>query len=266
MTPVTIRASSIATLQDCPARFEAEQLLGMRTPRGSKALLGSAIHSSTARYDQSVLNNEGITVNEAAAAAVDAIRNPKEDIAFDDDDNVQQIEDIAVALHTRYCEEIAPTQQYVAVEVRVANLEISDLGLILTGTTDRVARHGEDYGIRDLKSGGSAVKADGTVEIKGHAAQLGIYELLAEHGSGLPIKAPAKIVGLQTGKTMRGQRVAVSRGVTGAREMLIGNEDSPGLLTIASRMIHAGNFIGNPRSMFCGAKYCAAYNNCRWRL
>ena len=265
MTPVTIRASSLATLQDCPARFEAIHILKKSSPSSSKALLGTAIHASTAKYDASVLRGEGITVDEAAAAAVDAIRKPDHDVAFEDDDDLQQMEDVAIALHTRYCTEIAPTQQYVAVEVTCAKVEITDLGLILTGTTDRVARHGEDFGIRDLKSGGTAVKADGTVKTQGHASQIGIYELLAEHGSGLPIRAPARIVGLQTGKTARGQRVAVSGDIVGAKQMLIGDADAPGLLEVASRIIHRGDFMGNPGSNLCSGKFCPVFNTCRWR-
>lgn len=265
MTPVVIRASSLADLQDCPARFEARHLQNKRMPSSSKALLGRAIHASTAVFDQSTIDKAGITVDESAGAAVDAIRQPNEDVIIEPEDDLQQMEDIAVALHTRYCQEIAPTQEYVAVEANCAKLEISDLGLILTGTTDRIARLDGSFGIRDLKSGGSAVKADGTVPTQGAATQIGIYELLAETASELPISAPAKIVGLQTGKTAKGQRVAVSHDIVGARDMLIGDEENPGLLQAASKTIHAGFFIGNPRSMLCNDKYCPIYNNCRWR-
>jgi hypothetical protein len=234
-------------------------------PSSSKALLGKAIHKSTAVYDQSTIDKTGITVDEAAGAAVDTIRKPDEEVLFDSEDDAQDMQDIAVALHTKYCKEVAPKQEYVAVEVQCEKIEISDLGIILTGSTDRVGRTDEGFGIRDLKSGGSAVRADGYVETKGAATQIAIYELLAEHGSGVPITAPAKIIGLQTGKTAKGQRVAVSQDIIGAREMLLGDEDSPGLLAIASKIIHSGDFMGNPRSQLCGAKYCPVFNNCRWR-
>jgi hypothetical protein len=149
--------------------------------------------------------------------------------------------------------------------VQCDRLEITDLGIALTGTTDRVRIVGDGHGIADLKSGGTAVHADGRVDTKGHAYQLGVYELLAERASGLPITEPAQIIGLQTGKTAKGQRVAVSGPVSGARDVLIGEEDSPGVLEIVSRMIHSGTFPGNPRSMLCHEKYCPIYQTCKFR-
>jgi hypothetical protein len=261
---IEIRASAIGDFLDCPARAEAKHLLGKRTPSSGKALLGTAIHASTAVYDRSTIEGAGITVDEAAAAAVDAIHRPKEDVSLEEDDDVGQLELIALALHRRYCKEIAPTQEYAAVEVQCDRLEISDLGIALTGTTDRVYKGEDGYGIADLKSGGSAVRADGHVETKGHAFQLGVYELLAQAASGAPITESAQIIGLQTGKTERGQRVGIGR-VHGARDALLGDDDSPGVLQAVSRLIHSGTFVGNPRSMLCGAKFCPIYETCNFR-
>lgn len=262
---ITIRASALSDFLDCPARAEAKHLRNLRTPMGGSALLGRAIHASTAVYDKSVIAGSGITVSEAAAAAVDAIYKPDEEVALEDDESPREMESIAVALHGRYCAEIAPKQDYAAVEVTCDRLEITDIGLALTGTTDRVRRVDGGHGIGDLKSGKTAVKADGTVETKGHRYQVGVYELLAERASGLPITAPGQIVGLQTGKTERGQRVGVSQPIDGARDVLIGDADSPGVLEMVSRMIHSGSFPGNPRSMLCGKKFCPIYETCKFR-
>lgn len=262
---VTIRASALSDFFDCPARAEAKHLLGKRCPSSSKALLGKAIHKSTAVFDRSVLEGQGLTVDEAAAAAVDTIYKPDEEVALEDDEKTAEIEKVAVALHKLYCTKIAPTQEYAAVEVQCERLEITDLGIALQGTTDRVRIVGAGHGIADLKSGGSAVSADGTVGTKGHAWQVGVYELLAERASGLPITEPGRIIGLQTGKTERGQRVAVSDPIEGARDILIGDQDSPGVLETVSRMVHSGVFPGNPRSMMCSPRYCPVYSTCRWR-
>lgn len=264
---VTIRASALSDFFDCPARAEAKHLLGKRCPTNGKALLGSAIHKSTAVYDRSVLEHSGITVDEAAGAAVDLIHKPEEDVRLDEDDGEKrdEIERIAIALHKLYCTKIAPTQEYAAVEVQCERLEITDLGIALQGTTDRLRKAGEGLGIADLKSGGTAVSAEGKVATKGHAYQLGVYELLAERASGLPITEPARVIGLQTGKTERGQRAAMSEPVVGAREVLIGDTDSPGVLEIVSRMVHSGIFPGNPRSNMCSPKYCPIYETCRFR-
>jgi hypothetical protein len=263
---VTVRASALSDFFDCPARAEAKHLLGKRCPSSGNALLGKAIHASTAVFDSSKLEGRGITITEAAAAAVDAIHKPDEDVHFGEDDaKPSELEGIAIALHGRYCAEIAPKQDYIAVEVRCDRLEITDLGLALTGTTDRVRRTDEGNGIADLKSGKTAVKADGTVETKGARYQIGVYELLAEKASGVPITAPGQVIGLQCGKTEKGQRVAMSAPINGARDVLVGDADSPGILEMVSRMIHAGAFPGNPRSMLCHEKYCPIHSTCKYR-
>src|SRR5688572_19266718 len=139
MDIVTVRASALSDFFDCPARAEARHLLGKRCPTSGNALLGKAIHASTAVFDQAKLDNSGITIKEAAAAAVDAIHKPDEEVHFGEDDaSASDPEGIAIALHSRYCVEIAPKQEYLAVEVKCDRLEITDIGLALTGTTDRI--------------------------------------------------------------------------------------------------------------------------------
>ena len=263
---VTIRASALGDFLDCPARAEAKHLMNMRTPSGGGAILGRAIHKSTAVYDQSGIDKSGLTADDAAGAAVDVIHSPDDDVVWDEDDSPAQAESIALALHSLYCKEIAPKQDYAAVEVQCDRLEIHDIGLALTGTTDRVRRVADGYGIADLKSGKRAVSADGIVETKGAAYQIGVYELLAERASGVPITASAQIVGLQVAKTAKGQRVATSAPVSGAREVLVGSGDSPGVLEVVARMIHSGAFPGNPRSMLCHKKFCPIFNRCKFRM
>lgn len=266
MKVVTVRASALPDFLDCPARAEAKHIRGLRTPMAPGALLGKALHKSTALYDESVIKGTGLKIQETAAAAVDAIAKPDEEVHFEpDDDSPRDLANIAVSLHGRYCAEIAPTQGYVAVEVKCERLEITDIGLALTGTTDRIRRIGEGHGISDLKSGKRAVGADGTVETKGHRYQIGVYELLAEKASGIPITAGGQIVGLQVAKTERGQRVAKSEAIEHAREVLIGEPDSPGVLEIVAHQIHAGIFPGNPRSMLCHERYCPIYQTCKFR-
>ncbi len=154
---------------------------------------------------------------------------------------------------------------YAAVEVKCDSLVITDLGLELTGTADRIySTKSADFGVLDLKTGKTVVGTDGSVATKGHAYQLGIYELMAESASGIEINAPAIIAGMNTAKTSVGQRVGLGN-IVGAREVLIGNEESPGVLEIASKMIHAGLFAGNPKSMMCNSKYCPLYNKCKFR-
>ena len=89
--------------------------------------LGTAVHAGTALYDQSVLDGAGITPDEAAGAVADAIHKPGEDVDWSGADVSQaEAEGIAIALHKRYCAEIAPKQQYLAVEANCERLEITD--------------------------------------------------------------------------------------------------------------------------------------------
>jgi hypothetical protein len=263
---IRLRASGLGDFLDCAARAEAKHLLGLYTPSSGSALLGTALHKSTAAFDASRLDGAtGITADDAFGAAADTIRQPDEEVVLDEDESPQAIEDVARALHSRYCSEIAPLQNFVAVEVTCTRLDIPQLGISLTGTTDRIRRTDEGDGICDVKSGKAAVSADGTVKTAGHRYQLGVYELIAEYGSGIPITAPGVIFGLQVAKTAKGQRVAVSEPVRNAREVLTGDADSPGVLEIVSKLIHAGLFAGNPRSMFCGQKFCPIFNRCKFR-
>lgn len=242
----------------------------MHMPSSSRARLGTAVHAGAAAFDSARLDGTPITINDAAGALVDALHSKTDDEGNDDpvvwgDDNPGQLEQIGLALHTRYCTEIAPGQDYVAVELRCENLNFADLGITLRGTTDRVYRNIDgQLGISDIKTGATAVSSDNTVKTAGHAAQLGVYTLLAEFGIGQPLNAPAQIIGMQTGKTARAQRVGIGQ-IDDVRSALIGDDDDPGLLEHASRIIQSGSFYGNPRSMLCSEKFCPVYNTCKYK-
>lgn len=262
-TSVSIRASSLSELFDCPARWEAKHINKKRLPSSGRAQLGKAVHASTALFDNSTLQGLGLTVDETAAAAVDLIHNPGEPVLWEDE-SPNSIEAIALSLHSKYCNEIAPQQEYQAVEVKCESLHISDLKITLTGTTDRIVKTDDGFGIADIKTGRAVVSPEGIVQTKGHSYQIGIYELLAEHASSLPIDAPAQIIGLTTAKTTDCQRVGIGE-IVGARDVLVGTEETPGVLETASTLIHSGVFYGNPKSLMCGPLYCPIYLTCNYR-
>lgn len=262
--PVCVRASSLGELFDCPARWEARHLRNMCLPASAAAMLGTAVHAGTALYDQSVLDGNSLTPDEAAGAVVDTIYHPAIDVDWEDMPQ-KEAEKIAVPLHKMYCEKIAPMQNYRAVETTCENLTIEDIGITLTGTVDRIRNTENGPGISDLKTGRAAVSADGTVKTQGHALQIGVYELLAQAALGEPVTAPAQIIGLQTAKTDKGRRVGIGE-MEMAREILLDDENGkPGFLTMASKIIRSGDFFGNPRSQLCNEKYCPAFRTCKWR-
>ncbi|GAB3249030.1 RecB family exonuclease [Chitinimonas naiadis] len=267
MPVVTIRASSLAELFDCPARWEAKHLRGLRLPSSGAARLGTAVHASTALFDDARLKGSPITADDAAGTLVDTLYGEDEQNGAVDweDSSPKDAEKVGLALHSRYCAEIAPRQNYVAVEARCESLVIRDLGLELTGTTDRIRRLEDGrLGIADIKTGGRAVGSDGSVATAGHGPQMGVYELLAEYVIGEKLTAPAQIIGLQTGKTATSQRVGTGE-IENARDSLVGDLDSPGLLEHASRLIHAGSFYGNPKSVLCSPKYCPNHPTCKFK-
>ncbi len=264
MNNIKIRASSLGELFDCPKRWHAKHILKKRLPSSPAARLGHSIHAGTEAFDSARLNGAPISTDDAAQALVERLYGIEEEVDWEDVDP-RSLESIALSLLTQYCNDIAPQMTYKAVELTCRDLTLTDLGLTLTGTIDRIYEneHGE-LGIADLKSGATAVSADYTVKTAGHVAQMGMYTLLAERSLEQEVSAPAVIIGMQTGKTIKAQRVAMGA-VTDPKTILVGDEYSEGLLENAAKIIHAGAFYGNPKSMLCSAKFCPAYPTCKYK-
>ncbi len=195
---------------------------------------------------------------------MDTLYHPTYEVNWEDS-GPDKVEEIATNLLGLYCTGVAPEQSYIAVEATCDDLAIEDLGITLTGTTDRIRQTIDgEYGIADIKTGGSVVATDGTVKTASHAAQIAVYELLAEQSTGLEMTANAQIIGLQTAKTPKGQRAGIGY-IQSAKDILLGDEDNEGLLAIVSKILHTGLFYGNPRSSLCSPKYCPNYTLCRFK-
>lgn len=259
-----VRASSLPELWDCPARWEAKHVLGMRLPTGGAAQLGTAVHAGTAIFDQSNINGQMIPADDIAGVVVDTLWHPETDVDWGDS-SPKEAEPIALGLFGKYCDQIAPQFEFVDVEAECEQLDIPELGISLTGTTDRIFRDKDgDYGIADLKTGKTAVSPDGVVKTAGHASQIAVYELLAEQATGRPINAPASIIGMATAKTDKARRVGVGT-ISGAKELLVGDDEHKGLLEIAAQFLKSGVFYGNPKSLLCNKNYCPRYGQCYFR-
>lgn len=258
---ISLRASSLPDLLDCPARWQARQIQKLDMASSGRAWLGNAFHAGTAAFDQAILDNSPISVDDAASVFVDTLRNPVEEVNWHDI-TPKQAEQTGLVLNIRYCEEVSPQFDFVAVELKFTSFEV-DMGdgliIELTGTTDRVYRAPEErMGVMDLKSGGRAVDADGNAVVASHKPQLGVYEALAEHVAGVEITAPGVITGL---KTTGKPRIGVTP-VTGAKDMLF---EEGGYLDTVAMYARADVWPGNPKSMLCSKKFCPVYANCRWR-
>ncbi len=261
---VTIRASSMSDLFDCAHRFEAKQLLGMRGKSSAPAHLGTSIHAGTAKYDTNRLLGFEANVSEATDLFVDTLKDSDVDWKYSDI-TYAHAERMGISLTTKYCQQISPMFNYVGVEMETKPFDISVDGTIirLTGTMDRArAIQGQGIGIADVKSGRMAVdKETGHARTKGHAPQLGIYELLYEHTTGLKVTEPAIIIGLQTSSNG-----AIGTGIIkNAREQLLGDGENKGLLEYAAMYIKAGLFPPNPKSALCSEKYCPRHAVCKFK-
>lgn len=259
-----IRASSWAGLFDCAYRWEAIHILGQRNVVGLRAALGTAIHAGTAVFDQARLDGTRVTPDDAAGVLVDKLRDPENE--FDpsrDDLSLPEAERVGLALLSRYCTEVSPRYDFVAVEMETKPLDIDCGGGVivrLTGTMDRARIRkgvGGGVGIADLKSGSAAVQK-GAAVTKGHGPQIGTYELLYEHTTGQPITDDAEIIGLKT----KGTAEIATGTIRNARRAMVGTEEHPGLIEFAAEMFRSGRFYPNPKSLLCSDKYCPRYTSC----
>jgi hypothetical protein len=262
--PVRVRASGLAELFDCPARWEAKHIKKIYSPSSGAARLGTAIHAGAEAFDLARLNGGSITLDDAAGVAVDVLHGKDEEVNWGTK-NPRKLEEIAISLTTKYCYEIAPKYKFLGVELTCEPLVIEDLGIELTGTIDRLYEaENLDLGIGDLKSGVAAVNAYDDCKVSAHGPQMGIYEVLVQNHINKPIKAPALIFGLNAGNTPHTQRFAVGE-IHNARVSLLGDDEHMGSLEYASQIIHSGLFYGNPRSMLCSATYCPAHGTCKFK-
>lgn len=260
---MTVRASSWAGLFDCAYRWEGIHLLGLRNVVGLRAALGTAIHAGTAVFDQARISGDSVTADDAAGVMIDKLRDPENEYDPSRDDlSVGEAEKTGVTLLTKYCFEVSPRYNFVAVEMETNPLDIDCGGGVivrLTGTMDRARIRKGDHGvgIADLKSGSAAVQK-GVAVTKGHGPQVGTYELLYEHTTGEPITDDAKIIGLKT----KGAAEIATGIVKNAKRAMVGTEDQPGLIEFAAEMFKTGRFFPNPKSLLCSDKFCPRHNAC----
>lgn len=263
---ITVRASSWAGLFDCAYRWEGIHLLGMKNTVGLRAALGTAIHAGTAVFDQAKITGDTVTASDAAGVLVDKLRDPENE--FDpakDDLSMQEAESAGITLLTKYCGEVSPTYNFIAVEMETKPLDIDCGGGVvvrLKGTMDRarIKKTTGGVGIADLKSGGMAVQK-GVAVTKGHGAQIGTYELLFEHTTGESITSEAEIIGLKT----KGKPEIATGTISNAKKVMTGDEDNPGLIEFAADMFRSGRFYPNPKSLLCSEKYCPRWKSCHFK-
>lgn len=269
MNKVTIRASSMAGLFDCAYRWEGEHLLGFTKESNGRMHLGTALHEATATMDSGKMKDISYEVDEVLDMFDNSFNHQDYDVNWRYDDlNKNQAEGIGMLLSKKYYLEVTKKTTFSQVEKQiepvVIEVERYDIAIELTGKLDRgrtvVGPH-DDHGIVDLKSGKLAVNPQGYANTKGHAVQIGVYELLDEVSSDYVINLPAKIIGLKTSQTP-----VIGEGlIYGAKDRLIGNDNQPGYIEMAAQMLSSGMFPPNTKSMLCNKKYCSRWDQCPYK-
>lgn len=259
-----VRASSWGALFDCAHRWEGIHMLGMKSFSSLRAALGTAVHASTAAFDKSRMMGQGFNSDECASIIIDSLAENKSEW-IDADLSLRNAQRIGINLHDKYCSDWSPKYNFVAVELTTKPLEIDCGGGIkieLCGTLDRcrVQKNGGKVGITDLKTGKAAVQK-GVAKTKGHAAQVGVYEILYEHTTGNSITADAEIIGMSTS----GDNSIATGKIIGAKESMIGQVGSPGRIEHAAAIFRSGLFYPNNQSSLCSEKYCPRWNSCKFK-
>jgi hypothetical protein len=263
--PYTVRASSWGRLFDCAHAWEGTHILGMKKPGGVRALLGTAVHAGTAAYDKARMEGADCTPDQAADVLVDELRNPAFEVDLQQDGlSLDEAEKIALTVLVKYCRDIAPQFDFVGVETTLDPLEIDCGGgmiVRLTGTMDRARAVDTSAGvaIADVKTGARIIER-GKVVTRGKAAQTGTYQLMYEQTVHVPTVG-SQIIGLSTG----GKAETGVSPIFDARRVMVGSDDSPGLLQHAAAMFRSGLFPPNPSSVLCSPKYCARWNTCLFK-
>ena len=263
MSIIKVRASSWGQLFNCGYAWEGVQILGMTSPSSPRALLGSAVHAGTAAFDAARVLGEPVSTFDAAEALIDTLRHPREDVSWRGSDLSQNdAERIALSLHTEYCNVWSPKYEFKAVELQTVPMIIDCGGgtlVELTGTLDRsriIASTGLDR-IGDVKTGRAAVSG-GEAKTGPHKAQIGTYRLLYEHTTGLETDDVSEVIGMKTG----GKPEIATGTLTGAKQLMIGTPEYPGLIEIGAQMFRTGLFPPNPQSFTCSERYCARWKKC----
>lgn len=259
---INIRASSIASIIDCPLRgLSIATGLVKQLPSTVPAVIGSACHEGTAAFDNARVHGSPISADDAADVVEDYIKHPAGEVDWGTT-RPEQALTRALGVHTKYCNEIAPLMEYEQVELTLDPLvvDVAGIDIELTGTLDRVYsqktehRIIRNHGILDVKTGARACSQ----KPGKHKAQIGVYELLAEHTLGLEMNLPGLIGQLQTSSNYD-----VGIGVVeDARTALIGDENQIGLMGHIGLMLKSGDWYGNSSSWLCSEKYCPLYQGC----
>jgi hypothetical protein len=275
---IDIRASSFPTFLDCPDRWVALQVEGMKLPTYGPSHLGTSLHHAAGQFDLSYLQGDPITPDDAVDLAVDMIKSTDANVVWAKDLRQKDAIDLAVPLTLSYCNDIAMNETFEEVELKCEPLTISmenGVSIRLTGQVDRVrsrtvnsiAPDGPPViqrGISDLKSGRGVI-SNGEIAVEKHIAQLGTYELieiLAEKKTGDHMVLPAQVIAMPTSGT---DRRVIAGEVDRPSKVLLGDGKRKGLLETVAVMAKNEVWPGNPRSMLCGEKYCPRYHKCFWR-
>lgn len=256
MDEITIRGSSWPELFDCPARWVAKHREGRSSWTSPESLIGTAVHAGSAVFDKARAQGAAIHPEDAVDVVEEAVRAGSAEVPWSagaGEWTPRAVSRDAVDTYLRYSFAALELPPWEDVEFRLAPLrfEFPEVGvaITITGTGDRRRRTATGYRVADLKTG-RGFRAGANV------SQVGAY---------------AVATSAETGKPADGELLhATMKGVTAyaipfAAAAMLGDDETPGLIETAARMLGSGAMYGNPRSMLCSGKFCPVYQSCRYR-
>ena len=231
MQTITVRASSWGALFDCAFKWEGVHPEDAQ-PFVPRALLGTAIHASTAAFDAARVNGEPISAYDASEPLVHTLQQPEFEVDWRGSDiSPREAESTGLTLHTKYCNDISPHFDLVAVELTTKPLEIDCGGGVivrLTGQLDRarIKRDSHGVGIADVKTGGAAVN-QGVANQGPQSPDRHLRTALRAHHRRCDHRAGRD----HRPEDLAGKPEAAVGEIVGARQVMAGTDEHPGLIS-----------------------------------
>lgn len=253
--------------------WEGIHVLGMQSRDSGPARLGTAVHHATAIYDA---NREQMTARDAVSEFVDALHDKERgEVAWRDDLTPAAAERVGGALVNEYVRRWSPQFTFLSVEQKLPDLDMEintpagPVTVRWTGSMDRarVVRGTRAAAIVDIKTGKRAIE-HGFAKTRGHAAQVGLYQVLANADPSMPVQVDETphILAMSTSPATATKPQIAMAPVPGAVEQLLGAKGGDyGLMEYAALFLKTGMFPPNPRSQLCGEKYCPRWSVCKFR-
>ena len=237
----SLSPSQVRCFMDCQMRWWFKYGLKVPDPATANIALGRAVHSALGEnFAQKVDTREDLPTDGVVALFREAWANESEQTEFRDEENPRELAVTGEALVTKYMDQMAPTIDPVAVELKV-NGEIA--GIKVRGWIDLLDVEGRVIDIKTAKARPSAIEPM-------HKFQVATYAHLLPGASG-----ECRIDTLV--KTKTPQIISQSFQIT-EEELRVPQT----LYPAAQEAMRQQRYMPNRLSMMCSRRNCSYWRHC----